>query len=79
MSIPVLIDCFTEVRRLAIAGSHLAVDDFRLKRLVDPLKATGKKAPVFAKVAEAGYRERDVDAFAIDGGAWANEERGNPI
>ena len=53
MSIPVLIDCFTEVRRLAIAGSHLAVDDFRLKRLVDPLKATGKKAPVFAKVAEA--------------------------
>ncbi|MEZ4224470.1 MAG: HEAT repeat domain-containing protein [Polyangiaceae bacterium] len=53
MSIPVLIDCFNEVRRLAIAGSHLAVDDFRLKRLVDPLKATGKKAPVFAKVAEA--------------------------
>ncbi|MEZ6141521.1 MAG: HEAT repeat domain-containing protein [Zavarzinella sp.] len=52
MSIAVLNEVYKEVRRLAIAGSVVAPGDFRLKKLVDPLKKAGAKAPVFAKVAE---------------------------
>lgn len=53
MSIPVLIEVYDEVRRLAIAGSAVAVGDFRLKKLIPPLQKSGEKAPVFAKVAQA--------------------------
>ncbi|TWT34371.1 HEAT repeat domain-containing protein [Blastopirellula retiformator] len=53
MSIPVLTQVYDEVRRLSIAGSSVACGDFRLKKLVAPLQKAGKKAPVFAKVAEA--------------------------
>src|SRR6185437_7380203 len=56
MSIPVLIQAYDEVRRLAIAGSVVAPGDFRLKKLVPPLEQAGQKAPVFAKVAEAVKR-----------------------
>lgn len=51
MSIAVLNEVYSEVRRLAIAGSVVAPGDFRLKKLVEPLKKAGAKAPVFAKVA----------------------------
>ena len=53
MSIAVLNEVYTETRRLAIAGSVVAPGDFRLKKLVEPLKKAGVKAPVFAKVAES--------------------------
>lgn len=53
MSIAILNEVYTEVRRLAIAGSLVAPGDFRLKKLIDPLKKAGTKAPVFAKVAES--------------------------
>ena len=53
MSIPVLIQVFDEVRRLAIAGSSLAPGDFRLKKLIAPLQKSGAKAPVFAKIAQS--------------------------
>ncbi len=53
MSIPVLIQVYDEMRRLAIAGSAVAAGDFRLKKLVPPLEKSGEKAPVFAKVAQA--------------------------
>jgi hypothetical protein len=53
MSIPVLIQVYDETRRLAIAGSAVVAGDFRLKKLVPPLEESGKKAPVFAKVAQA--------------------------
>lgn len=53
MSIPVLIQVYDEMRRLAIAGSAVAAGDFRLKKLVPPLAASGDKAPVFARVAQA--------------------------
>lgn len=56
MTIPVLIQIYDEVRRLAIAGSVVAPGDFRLKKLVPPLEQAGQKAPVFAKVAEAVKR-----------------------
>jgi hypothetical protein len=56
MSIPVLIQTYDEVRRLAIAGSVVAPGDFRLKKLVQPLEQAGQKAPVFAKVGEAVKR-----------------------
>jgi HEAT repeat protein len=53
MSIAVLNEVYSEVRRLAIAGSVVAPGDFRLKKLVEPLKKAGAKAPVFAKVADS--------------------------
>lgn len=52
MSIAVLNQVYDETRRLTIAGSNLAVGDFRLKRLIERLKKAGSKAPVFAKVAD---------------------------
>ena len=61
MSIPVLIQTYDEVRRLAIAGSAVAPGDFRLKKLVPPLEQAGQKAPVFAKVAEAVKRLAESD------------------
>jgi hypothetical protein len=53
MSIPVLTQVYDEVRRLSIAGSVVAPGDFRLKKLLPALEPAGKKAPVFAKVAQA--------------------------
>lgn len=41
-----------ELRRLYIAGSDLAVDDFRLKKLEPKLTALGERAPVFKRIAE---------------------------
>lgn len=52
MSIAVLNDLYMEVRRLAIAGSVIAPGDFRLQKLIEPLRKSGEKAPVFAKVAD---------------------------
>ncbi|HTU90905.1 MAG TPA: HEAT repeat domain-containing protein [Gemmataceae bacterium] len=56
MSIPVLIQTYDEVRRLAIAGSVVAPGDFRLQKLLPQLEQAGRKAPVFAKVGEAVKR-----------------------
>lgn len=53
MSLALIEESAKEVRRLAIAGSPLAVGDFRLKKLVAPLEQAGAKAPVFAQVAKA--------------------------
>jgi hypothetical protein len=53
MSIPILIQAYDEMRRLAIAGSAVAAGDFRLKKLIAPLAQAGEKAPVFAKVGQA--------------------------
>jgi hypothetical protein len=50
MSIPVLIQVYDEMRRLAIAGGAVASGDFRLKKLIAPLEKAGEKAPVFARV-----------------------------
>ncbi len=56
MSIAVLNQVYDETRRLAIAGSNLAADDFRLKKLIPQLKKAGEKAPVFAKVGESAEK-----------------------
>ncbi len=53
MSIAALVECSNELRRLTIAGSDLAPGDFRLQRLVEPLRASGERAAVFNKVADA--------------------------
>jgi len=53
MSLALIQESAKEVRRLAIAGSPLAVGDFRLKKLAAPLEQAGVKAPVFAQVAKA--------------------------
>ena len=53
MSLALIHESAKEVRRLAIAGSPLAVGDFRLKKLIAPLEQAGAKVPVFAQVAKA--------------------------
>jgi hypothetical protein len=53
MSLALIEESAKEVRRLAIAGSPLAVGDFRLKKLVSLLEQAGAKVPVFAQVAQA--------------------------
>jgi hypothetical protein len=53
MSLALIEESAKEVRRLAIAGSPLAVGDFRLKKLIPPLEQAGAKVPVFAQVAKA--------------------------
>lgn len=53
MSLALIEESAKEVRRLAIAGSPLAVGDFRLKKLAPPLTQAGTKVPVFAQVAKA--------------------------
>jgi hypothetical protein len=53
MSLTLIQESAKEVRRLAIAGSPLAVGDFRLKKLIAPLEQAGAKVPVFAQVAKS--------------------------
>ena len=53
MSLALIEESAKEVRRLAVAGSPLAVGDFRLKKLVAPLEQAGAKVPVFAQVSKA--------------------------
>lgn len=53
MSLALIQESAKEVRRLAIAGSTLAIGDFRLKKLISPLEQAGAKVPVFAQVAKA--------------------------
>lgn len=53
MSLDLIQESAKEVRRLAIAGSSLAVGDFRLKKLIPPLEQAGAKVPVFGQVARA--------------------------
>src|ERR1043165_4139210 len=52
MSLALIDESAKEVRRLSIAGSTLAVGDFRLKKLIPPLEQAGAKVPVFAQVAK---------------------------
>jgi hypothetical protein len=53
MSLALIEESAKEVRRLAIAGSPLAVGDFRLKKLIAPLEQAGTQVPVFGQVAKA--------------------------
>lgn len=53
MSLALIEESSKEVRRLAVAGSALAVGDFRLRRLIQPLEQAGAKVPVFAQVAKS--------------------------
>jgi hypothetical protein len=53
MSLALIQESAKEVRRLSIAGSNLAVGDFRLKKLAPPLEQAGTKVPVFGQVAKA--------------------------
>lgn len=52
MSTTLLQELQGELRRLYIAGSDLAADDFRLKRIEPKLAQLGERAPVFKKLAE---------------------------
>ena len=52
MSLALIQESAKEVRRLAIAGSPLAVGDFRLKKFIAPLEAAGEDDVIFTP---AGY------------------------
>ncbi len=52
MSTMLLQELQGELRRLYIAGSDLAADDFRLKKLEPKLEQLGERAPVFKRLAE---------------------------
>lgn len=52
MSLSLVMETEREVRRLLVAGSALASEDFRLKRLLPQMNAAGAKVPVFARVAD---------------------------
>lgn len=52
MSTTLLQELQGELRRLYIAGSDLAADDFRLKRIEPKFAQLGERAPVFKKLAE---------------------------
>lgn len=52
MSLALIQETAREVRRLAIAGSPLAVGDFRLKKLAAPLEKAGATVAVFGQVAK---------------------------
>lgn len=67
MSIAALRDVSGELRRLAIAGSALAKDDFRLKNQLPILRKTGEKAAIFNKIADALDELLAADASASAG------------
>ncbi|UHA73663.1 HEAT repeat domain-containing protein [Paenibacillus sp. 481] len=52
MSTALLQELNQEVRRLYIAGSDLAVGDFRLKRLLPQFQQLGERAPIFKRLGE---------------------------
>lgn len=52
MSISLITEAHEEVRRLLISGSELAVEDFRLKKLLPQMRKAGENAPIFARVAD---------------------------
>ncbi|OWR31913.1 hypothetical protein CDO73_05405 [Saccharibacillus sp. O23] len=52
MSTMLLQELQGELRRLYIAGSDLAADDFRLKKLEPKLEQLGERAPVFKRLSE---------------------------
>ncbi len=52
MSISLLIETQSEVKRLLIAGSTLASEDFRLKKLLPQMKKAGEGVQIFARVAD---------------------------
>ncbi|MFD1886650.1 HEAT repeat domain-containing protein [Paenibacillus wenxiniae] len=52
MSTALLQEVYQETRRLYIAGSDLATDDFRLNRLLPRLQQLGERAPVFKRIGD---------------------------
>lgn len=52
MSLALIQESAREVRRLSVAGSRLAIGDFRVQKLIPPLEQAGASVPVFAQVAK---------------------------
>ncbi len=67
MSFALLHDVHAELRRLSIAGSALAHDDFRLKKLLPQLLEAGKTVPIFNRLAhlceQVSLLDQPADAF----------------
>ncbi|WP_322906740.1 hypothetical protein [Paenibacillus campi] len=52
MSTALLQEVYQEARRLYVAGSELATDDFRLNRLLPKLQQLGERSPVFKRIGD---------------------------
>ncbi len=52
MSTALLQEVYQEARRLYVAGSDLATDDFRLNRLLPKLQQLGERSPVFKRISD---------------------------
>lgn len=52
MSTALLQELYQEVKRLYIAGSELAAEDFRLKRLLPQFHQLGERAPIFKRLGD---------------------------
>lgn len=52
MSTALLQELHQEVKRLYIAGSELAAEDFRLKRLLPQFQQLGERAPIFKRLGD---------------------------
>ena len=73
MSLPLLHETRTELRRLSVAGGALASDDFRLKKLIPQLLESGKTAPVFARLGALLEKATTSDSQALlDAGVLVN-------
>ncbi|HMK47722.1 MAG TPA: hypothetical protein VK436_13940 [Methanocella sp.] len=53
MSISIVNDVHIEIRRLAVAGSDVAIWDSRIKRLALDIRKTGETIPVFVQLADS--------------------------
>ncbi|WP_010251109.1 HEAT repeat domain-containing protein [Acetivibrio cellulolyticus] len=53
MSMALIFEAHDEVRKLLIAGSEMAVDNSKLKKILPGMRKSGESVPVFAKLADA--------------------------
>lgn len=53
MSMVLINEVYDEVRKLLIAGSEMAIDNNKLKKILPGMKKSGESVPIFARVADA--------------------------
>ena len=53
MSISIVNSTQMEIRRLAVAGSDIAIGDGRVKRLAPDIRKMGETVPIFARLADS--------------------------
>lgn len=74
MSTALLQELHQEVRRLYIAGSELAAEDFRLKRLLPQFQQLGERAPIFKRLGDGIVAVIDPDSCEGSSSAQSLQE-----